>query len=92
MSSAPAPNTGITISGDLVDQIASLLVWLQNEDPSRILTHLAKMREACSNLQGELQKIRGPWVVCHICQPSKRIKMEEIYKHDTEVHHAYRSR
>lgn len=92
MSATPALDPNITISADTIDRMASLLVWLQNEDPSRILTHLAKMREVCFNLQRELQQIRGPWVVCHICNPAKRMKMEEIYKHDVEVHNAYRSK
>lgn len=38
----------------------------------------------------ELQKIRGPWVVCHLCKPPKRIESKDIKSHDIDIHGAYR--
>lgn len=88
----PALTPDVILPSNLVDRLAALLVWLQNEDPANVLFHLSKMREAAGKLQAELQQHAGPWVICHLCEPAKRLHMSEVYQHDVEVHNAYRSK
>ena len=80
----------IVISADLVDRIAGFLVMVQKADPTVYLTTLAKVREVASSLQSEIQKIRGPWVVCHVCKPPTKVHMDELKEHDVKLHNAWR--
>jgi len=84
--------TDIVVPTILVDRIAGMMVLLQKANPADILYELKGLRKIAGEIQQELQKIRGPWAVCHICKPPLRLRTEELYKHDTEVHNAYRSR
>ena len=86
------PTTDIIVPTILIDRIAGMMVLLQKANPVDILYEFKNLQKAAADIQQGLQKIRGPWAVCHICKPPKRINMEEMYKHDTEVHNAYRSK
>lgn len=78
------------ISGDLIDRLAGFLVAIQKADPTSYLVNLPKVREVAATLQGELQKIRGPWVVCHLCKPPLKVHMDELKEHDVKIHNAWR--
>jgi hypothetical protein len=84
--------TDIIVPTSLIDRIAGLMVLLQKASPVDVLYEFKNLRTIAADIQQGLQKIRGPWAVCHICKPPKRINMEDMYKHDTEVHNAYRSK
>jgi len=84
--------TDVIMPAVLVDRIAGMMVLLQKANPTDILYDLKNLRAIAVDIQQGIQKVRGPWAVCHICKPPKRINMLDIYKHDTEVHNAYRSK
>lgn len=48
------------------------------------------MFELSKEIQLELQKIRGPWGVCHLCKPPKRIETKDLRQHDISIHGAYK--
>jgi hypothetical protein len=81
-----------TIPNELITRIVTLLIYLQQEDPAKMLMLLPQMRAAASNIQAEIQKHMGPYVICCICSPQVKLKMEDVYLHDTTLHHAYKSR
>jgi hypothetical protein len=84
--------TDIILPTSLVDRIAGLMVLLQKANPADILYDFKNLRTLAGCIQTEIQKVRGPWVICHLCKPPLRLEMEKVYEHDTTIHNAYKSR
>jgi hypothetical protein len=48
------------------------------------------MHQLAGEILTELQQIRGPWVVCHLCKPPQKIESKLVKQHDINMHGAYR--
>lgn len=69
----------------LVGELNSQLVLCQQLIADQTLVY-----NTATRLLNEIAKIRGPWAVCYLCKPPKRIKVDEVKQHDIQLHGAYR--
>ena len=72
--------------GQLLDQVVANY---QNSFGQWIADRKA-IHQLAGEILTELQKIRGPWVVCHLCNPPQKIESKLARQHDITLHGAYR--
>lgn len=76
----------VKVPAQLVDELAALLVFIQQDNPTQLVFKLDALKRKAKELQEELRQVRGPSAVCHFCKPPVKLLIEEIEKHDRETH------